>query len=69
MVVLSGRAQVHVGDTVTDAGSGDAIVVPPDTDFALGNPGDEPLRVLACTSVAGQARLDGGETTTLPWMR
>ena len=69
VVVLSGRAQVHFGDTVTDAGPGDAIVVPPDTDFALGNPGDEPLRVLACMPVAGQARLDDGEATTLPWMR
>lgn len=68
VVVLSGRAQVHLGDTVTDAEAGDVVVVPPDTDFALANPGPEPLRVLACMPTAGQARIEG-EATTLPWMR
>jgi mannose-6-phosphate isomerase-like protein (cupin superfamily) len=42
--------------------------VPPGTDFVLTNTGTEPLRVLACMQVAGQARIDG-KTQTLPWMQ
>lgn len=68
VVVLAGRAEVLCGDTVGEATAGDLIVVPPDTDFAVGNAGDEPLRLLACMPIAGQARL-GGEATTLPWMQ
>lgn len=67
IVVLSGRALARFDDDVTEAATGDTIVVPPDTTFALENVGDEPLRVLACFPVGGQGRLDG-ETITLPWM-
>lgn len=68
LVVLAGRAQAHCGDEVTPAGPGDVVLVPPDTDFALENVGDEPLRVIACMPVAGRARI-AGETQTLPWMQ
>ena len=68
VVILAGRAQVRCGDEVTEAAAGDVVVVPPDTDFALDNTGDEPLRVLACMPIAGQARI-AGEAQTLPWMR
>jgi mannose-6-phosphate isomerase-like protein (cupin superfamily) len=68
VVVLAGRAEVRCGDEVGEAGAGDVVVVPPDTDFTLANAGTEPLRVLACMPVAGQARIDG-EAQTLPWMR
>jgi mannose-6-phosphate isomerase-like protein (cupin superfamily) len=46
---------------------GDAIVVPPDVEFALANDGDEPLRLLCCLPVGGQARMVGGEPFTPPW--
>ena len=68
VVILAGRAEVRCGDDVTEAGAGDVVVVPPDTDFALANVGDDTLRVLACMPASGQARIDG-EARTLPWMQ
>jgi quercetin dioxygenase-like cupin family protein len=69
VVILSGLATVHYDGSAVEAKAGDAIVVPPDTDFALENAGDETLRVLACMSVEGRARMHGAtETLQLPWM-
>jgi mannose-6-phosphate isomerase-like protein (cupin superfamily) len=69
VVVLAGQADVRCGDDdATEAGPGDVVIVPPGTDFVLTNTGTEPLRVLACMQVAGQARIDG-KTQTLPWMQ
>jgi len=66
LVVVAGRAEVHLDGTSTEAGPGDTIVVPPHTPFALGNVGDEPLRALVCFPVGGEARLDGA-TFVPPW--
>ena len=66
-VVLSGRAAVRIGDAASEAGPGDTIVVPADTDFALGATGDEPLAALCVLPAGGQARLAGGEPFTPPW--
>ncbi len=41
-VVLAGNASVRLDRTTDTAAPGDAIVVPPDTDFALANAGDVP---------------------------
>jgi mannose-6-phosphate isomerase-like protein (cupin superfamily) len=67
LVVLAGRAVAHIGGSPTPAGPGDVVLVPADTDFALENVGDEPLRVIACFPVGGKGVLDG-EAVTLPWM-
>jgi len=66
-VVLSGSAEVLLGDTVMHAGAGDAIVVPPDTRFALAAVGEEPLRALCCLPVGGQGWLSVGAPFTPPW--
>lgn len=66
-MVLAGRAAVRIGDQEQEAGPGDAIVVPPDTPFALAAAGDETLRALCCLPVGGQARLRGGEPFVPPW--
>src|SRR5215213_185524 len=60
-VVLAGRADVQLGDDRHQAGVGDAIVVPPDTLFALANTADEPFRAVVCLPVGGQGRMGGGE--------
>ena len=65
--IVSGQALIHIGDTVTKAGSGDVAIMPADTDIAVENAGDGPLRLLAILPVTGQARIDG-ETMTFPWM-
>jgi mannose-6-phosphate isomerase-like protein (cupin superfamily) len=66
-VVLAGSASVDLDDQRQVANTGDAIVVPPDTRFALSNPGAEVLRLLCCMPVGGRARLADGTTFTPPW--
>jgi quercetin dioxygenase-like cupin family protein len=66
-VVLSGRASVLMGGSRSEAGAGDTIVVPPDTDFALGAAGDEPMAALCVLPAGGQARMPDGEPFTPPW--
>ena len=66
-VVLAGRAEVRLGETVSSAGPGDAIVVPPGVPFALSPEGDEALRALCCLPVGGQGQLADGEPFTPPW--
>jgi mannose-6-phosphate isomerase-like protein (cupin superfamily) len=66
-VVLAGRAEVRLGDTVSHADVGDAIVVPPGVPFALAPAGEEALRAVCCLPVGGQGQLAGGEPFTPPW--
>jgi len=66
-VVESGRVTVVLGETSSEAVAGDTIVVPPDTDFALGATGDEPAVALCVLPAGGQARLAGEPPFTPPW--
>lgn len=66
-VVLSGRAGFTVGDQQQEARAGDAVLVPPDTTFAIGCLGDEPMIALCLLPVGGQAQLPDGEPFTPPW--
>lgn len=65
-VVLSGRARVQWEDVAHEAGAGDAIVVPARVQFALGCAGAEPVELLCCLPVGGQAQL-GDQLFTPPW--
>ena len=65
-VVQAGRAKVRIGDGVGLAETGDAIVVPKDTEFELSNADGTVLRLLCCFPVGGLARL-GDESFTPPW--
>jgi mannose-6-phosphate isomerase-like protein (cupin superfamily) len=66
-VVLEGRAAVKIGDSTDEAAQGDAILVPAGVDFELSNAGPEPLRLVCCFPVGGQARLANGSSFTPPW--
>jgi mannose-6-phosphate isomerase-like protein (cupin superfamily) len=66
-VVLEGTAEVRLGDAMSEARAGDAIVVPPDTPFALAASGGRPLRALCCLPVGGQGVLADGVPFTPPW--
>jgi mannose-6-phosphate isomerase-like protein (cupin superfamily) len=66
-VVLEGEASVTLAGEVSPAAAGDAIVVPPHTDFALRNSGEAPLRLLCVFPVGGQARTPDGQVFTPPW--
>ena len=67
-VVLSGRASTTIGGIAGAAGPGDAIVVPPDTPFAIANDGDDVLHMVCCLPVGGQPVIED-ETFTPPWAR
>ena len=64
-VVLAGTASATLDGVMAEALAGDAIVAPPDVAFSLANGGDEPLRLLCCLPVGGQARTAEGGTFTL----
>jgi mannose-6-phosphate isomerase-like protein (cupin superfamily) len=68
-VVLDGRADVRIGDEVSTAAPGDAIVVPAGVPFALAAAGEQPLRALCVLPVGGQAHLADGVPFVPPWAR
>jgi len=65
-VVLAGRANVRIGEASAVAEVGDAIVVPPETQFELSNADSKVLRLLCCLPVGGMAML-GDQSFTPPW--
>lgn len=66
-VVINGLAIATLAGTQHEIAAGDALVVPPDTDFSLGNPSAEPFRAIVAFPVGGQAVLPGGTPFTPPW--
>ena len=66
-MVVSGTADVTIDAARAMAETGDAIVVPQGVRFQLGNATDQPLELLCCLPVGGQARLDDGTQITPPW--
>lgn len=66
-VVLEGTAGVRIEGTAEEAAAGDAIVVPAGVEFELTNAGRQPLRLVCCLPVGGQARLGDGSTFIPPW--
>ena len=66
-VVLTGTATARIGGHEATASAGDAIAVPAYTPFELVNADEQPLQLLCCMPVGGQARLDDGPAFTPPW--
>ena len=66
-VALSGTARVHLNGATYDLAAGDAAIIPPDTDFALANAGDEPFEAVVIFPVGGQAVVPGEAPFTPPW--
>ncbi|NYI08204.1 cupin domain-containing protein [Allostreptomyces psammosilenae] len=68
-VVVSGRVSAVVGGEEWTAGPGDALTVPPGTEFALRNASaEEPARLTVATTVGVTARL-GDAVISPPWAR
>ena len=65
-LVSAGRLTAEIGELTLAAGPGDALIVPPDTEFHLHNPGPEPAEATVITSAGITGRL-GGTTITPPW--
>ena len=69
IVALSGAAEVTLAGETSRLEAGSALVVPPHTDFALGNLGDVPFEAVAVLPVGGEACLAGGAPFVPPWAR
>lgn len=66
-VCIAGTGTAHIGGTPFNLDLGDALIVPPDTDFSLQANGDAPFEAIAILPVGGQARLPGQPEFTPPW--
>ena len=66
IVALEGRAVGTVAGEQFELAAGDALTIPPRTDFALANPFDSTFRAVAVLPVGGQAVM-GENTFTPPW--
>ena len=67
LVAVSGSARVSIAGVESELTAGSAVIVPPDTDFALYNPGAEPFEAVAVLPVGGQAMRPGAPAFTPPW--
>ncbi len=67
IVAISGNARVTIGGVDADLPEGCAVIVPPDTEFSLFNPGDVPFEAVAVLPVGGKAILPGTPAFTPPW--
>jgi mannose-6-phosphate isomerase-like protein (cupin superfamily) len=68
IVALDGRARATLAGVDYDIEAGSAFVVPPEMDFSLANPYEEPFRAVAVLPVGGEARI-GDDTFIPPWAR
>ncbi|MEU7001665.1 cupin domain-containing protein [Nonomuraea sp. NPDC046570] len=66
-VLISGRALAALEGEEHHLVAGDALIVPAGTSFALGNPHDEPLEMVAVLPVGGRAHMPGKEAFVPPW--
>ena len=67
LVAISGSARVSIDGTESEFTAGSAVIVPPDTEFALYNPGTEPFEAVAVLPVGGQAMIGDAPPFTPPW--
>jgi mannose-6-phosphate isomerase-like protein (cupin superfamily) len=67
IVATAGTARVTIDGVESELAEGSAVIVPPDTEFALFNPGDAPFEAIAVLPVGGQAVLAGAPPFTPPW--
>ena len=67
-VLLDGQADVSLDGQTSRANTGDAIVVPPGTEFAITAVGVEPLHAV-CLPVGGQGQIGDGDPFAPDWVR
>jgi len=65
--VLSGAADVQLGEDLHHLAEGDTLIVPPDTTFGIGNPHGEPVEFVVVLPVGGRAHVPGEQSFTPPW--
>jgi quercetin dioxygenase-like cupin family protein len=66
-IALRGVATVTLAGEPHQLAAGDAMIVPANTPFSLGNTGTEPFEAVAALPVGGKAAMPGGEPFAPPW--
>jgi mannose-6-phosphate isomerase-like protein (cupin superfamily) len=66
-VLLSGSAAVTLDGAQHHLNEGDALIVPPNTTFGIGNPHDEPVEMVVVLPVGGRVRVPGQDPFVPPW--
>lgn len=66
-IVLAGIAEVHVDDETHRAHPGETILIPANTEFAIGSVGTSVLELLVVLPVGGELNLSDGTTFKPPW--
>jgi len=66
-VAIEGAARATLAGVDYELAAGSALVVPPDTEFALANPHDAPFRAVVALPVGGQAVIGEAAPFTPPW--
>lgn len=65
--LLSGTADVTLDGAQHELVTGDALIVPPHTQFAIGNPHDVPVEFVTVLPVGGRGYVDGQAPFVPPW--
>jgi quercetin dioxygenase-like cupin family protein len=68
IVAIAGCARATLGGIDYELEPGSGFIVPPETEFSLANPYEEPFRAVAVLPVGGEGRI-GSETFVPEWAR
>ena len=67
LIVTTGSATASINGSVISFNAGDALVVPPFTNFSLANPHQTAFEAIVVLPVGAQAMMEGGEPFVPPW--
>jgi mannose-6-phosphate isomerase-like protein (cupin superfamily) len=66
-IAISGSAVAVLENQERELAAGSALIVPPNVEFSLANPGKEPFRAIAIMPVGGQALVGDEPPFAPPW--
>jgi mannose-6-phosphate isomerase-like protein (cupin superfamily) len=66
-IAISGRARFEFGQRAHEVGAGDAVCVPPRTEFRLANSSSEPFEAICCMPSDGLGQIGDGDPFRPPW--
>ena len=67
LIVTAGSATASISGSVINVSAGDALIVPPFTDFSLANPHQAAFEAIVVLPVGARAMMEGGEPFVPPW--
>ncbi|MGO9698415.1 MAG: cupin domain-containing protein [Xanthobacteraceae bacterium] len=67
LIATAGSATASISGSVINVNAGDALIVPPFTDFSLANPHQTAFEAIAVLPVGARAMIEGGDPFVPPW--